>query len=120
MDGPDQKPVWVHGSVTGLPGVTDASARTLYIEDDDTLGVTLVLSPPSISENAGVSTVTATLNGAADGDVTVTVAAAPVEPAVANDFTLNGTTLTIEAGETSSTGAVTITARNDDRWGRSR
>ena len=117
VDGPDQKPVWVHGSVTGLPGVTDASARTLYIEDDDTLGVTLVLSPPSISENAGVSTVTATLNGAADGDVTVTVAAAPVEPAVANDFTLNGTTLTIEAGETSSTGAVTITARNDDRWG---
>ena len=58
VDGPDMKPVWVHGSVTGLPGTTDASARTLYIEDDDELTVMLKLSPTSISENGGVSTVT--------------------------------------------------------------
>ncbi len=116
VDGPDRKPLWVRGSVTGLPGVTDASARNLYIEDDDTTGVTLVLSPPSISENAGESTVTATLNGTVSDDVTVTVAAAPVSPAVANDFTLSGTTLTIEAGETSSTGTVTITANDDSLY----
>ena len=117
VDGPDLKPVWVHGSVTGLPGVTEASARTLYIEDDDTTGVTLVLSPPSISENGGESTVTATLNGTVSDDVTVTVAAAAVAPAVAADFTLNGTTLTIEAGETESTGTVTITAHDDSVYG---
>ena len=98
VDGPDLKPVWVHGSVTGLPGTTDASSRALYIEDDDELGVTLVLSPSSISENGGESTVTATLNGTASDDLTVTVAAAPVAPAVNNDFTLNGTTLTIGGG----------------------
>ena len=115
VDEPD-KPVWVKGSVTGLPGVTEASARTLYIEDDDELTVTLKLSPASISENGGVSTVTATLNGAADDDVTVTVSAAPVAPAVANDFTLNGTTLTITAGELSSTGTVTITAEDNDGY----
>ena len=117
VDGPDLKPVWVHGSVTGLPGTTDASSRTLYIEDNDTTGVTLALTPPSISEDGGESTVTATLNGTVSDDVTVTVAAAPVAPAVADDFTLDGTTLTIAAGQTSSTGAVTITARDDDRWG---
>ena len=117
VDGPDLKRVWVHGSVSGLEGVTEASARTLYIEDDDTTGVTLVLTPPSISENNGESTVTATLNGTVSDDVTVTVAAAPVAPAVAADFTLSGTTLTIEAGETSSTGTVTITAHDDNRYG---
>ena len=85
--------------------------------DDDTTGVTLVLTPPSISENGGESTVTATLNGTVSDDVTVTVAAAPVAPAVANDFTLNGTTLTIEAGGTSSTGTVTITAHDDSLYG---
>ncbi len=79
VDEPD-KPVWVKDLVTGLPGVTEASARTLYIEDDDELSVTLKLSPTSISENGGVSTVTATLTGAADDDVTVTVSAAPVAP----------------------------------------
>ena len=115
VDEPD-KPVWVKGSVTGLPGVTEASARTLYIEDNDELTVTLKLSPTSISENRGVSTVTATLNGAADDDVTVTVSAAPVAPAVATDFTLNGTTLTITAGELSSTGTVTITAEDNDGY----
>ena len=45
VDGPDSKAVWVHGSATGLPGVTEASSRTLYIEDSDTTGVKLVLSP---------------------------------------------------------------------------
>ena len=115
VDEPD-KPVWVKGSVTGLPGVTEASARTLYIEDDDELTVMLKLSPTSISENGGVSTVTAILNGAADDDVTVTVSAAPVAPAVAGDFTLNGTTLTITAGEMSSAGTVTISGEDNDRY----
>ena len=75
---------------------------------------TLDLSPASISENGGVSTVTASLNRAASEDVTLNVAAAPGTGAAASDFTLSGnTTLTIAEGQTSSSGAVTITARNN-------
>ncbi len=71
---------------------------------------TLVLTPPSISENAGVSTVTATLDRTTSAATTITVSAAAVAPAVSGDFTLTGTTLTIPAGTTTSTGTVTVTA----------
>ena len=110
--------MWVHGAVTNLPGVTEASYRTLYIEDDDPLGVTLKLTPSSISEDGGVSMVTATPNGTASDDVTVTVAAAPLIPAVAGNFTLTGTTLTITAGQTSSAGTLTITRTTTTCTGR--
>ena len=55
--------------------------------------VTLVLTPASIGENGGVSTVTATVTPASSEAFTVTVAAAAVDPAVAGDFTLSGATL---------------------------
>ena len=71
---------------------------------------TLVLTPPSISENGGVSTVTATLDRTTSAATTITVSAAAVAPAVSGDFTLTGTTLTIPAGTTTSTGTVTLTA----------
>ena len=70
----------------------------------------LVLTPPSISENGGVSTVTATLDRTTSAATTITVSAAAVAPAVSGDFTLTGTTLTIPAGTTTSTGTVTLTA----------
>ncbi len=70
----------------------------------------LVLMPASISENAGVSTVTATLDRTTSAATTITVSAAAVAPAVSGDFTLTGTTLTIPAGTTTSTGTVTLTA----------
>ena len=71
----------------------------------------LALSPASVSESGGVSTVTATLSGELSEAVTLTVAAAAVPPAVATDFTLSSAnTLTLAAGETTSTGAVTVTA----------
>ena len=79
------------------------------------LGATLVLTPASISENAGVSTVTATLNRASSAAVTVTVSASP---GAGTDFTLSSATeLTIAAGATTSTStgtAVTITANDND------
>ena len=75
---------------------------------------TLVLTPASISENAGVSTVTATLDRTTSAATTITVSAAAVAPAVSGDFTLTGTTLTIPAGTTTSTGTVTITASDND------
>ena len=72
----------------------------------------LALSPASVSEGGGVSTVTATLSRASTGAVTLTVAAAAAAPpAVAGDFTLSTAhTLTIAAEATTSTGAVTVTA----------
>ena len=72
--------------------------------------MTLVLSPASVTENGGVSTVTATLSGASSQATTVTVSATAVSPAVAGDFALStNTTLTIAADATASTGVVTIT-----------
>ena len=74
----------------------------------------LTLTPASISEAGGVSTVTASLNRAHTAAVTVTVAATAAT-AEAGDFTLStDTELTIAAGATSSTGTVTITANPDD------
>ena len=66
--------------------------------------------------NGGPTTVTATLSGVSSEAVTLTVSAAPVLPAVADDFTLSdNTTLTIAAsGATASTGTVTITAVDND------
>ena len=68
----------------------------------------------SISENGGVSTVTASMNRPSSEAVTVTVFASAVFPAVSGNFTQSGTTLTITAGQTNSTGTVTITAEDND------
>ena len=71
---------------------------------------TLVLMPAAISENAGVSTVTATLDRTTSDATTITVSASP---GAGTDFTLRGTTLTIAAGATTSTGTVTVTASDN-------
>ena len=76
--------------------------------------MTLELSSASVTENGGSSTVTATLSSASSQAVTLTVAAAAVDPATSSDFTVGGTTLTIAAGATESTGTVTITAVDND------
>ena len=76
--------------------------------------VTLALDQNSIAENGGVATVTASLNPASQVAVTVEVKAAAVAPGVATDFTLsNNKNLVIAAGQTDSTGTVTITAVNN-------
>ncbi|MYI35120.1 MAG: hypothetical protein F4118_01645, partial [Acidimicrobiaceae bacterium] len=82
------------------------------VTDDEARPVAaLALSTASVAENGGAATVTATLDRASSEAVTLTVAAAPVDPATASDFTLSSaTTLTIAAGETASTGTVTVTA----------
>ena len=94
--------------------IDDASATGKITDDEVTPTVTLTLSPTSIGENGGVSTVTATLSGASSEATTVTVSVSAVSPAVANDFTQSGQRLTIVAGQTMSTGTVTIRARNND------
>ena len=116
-DAPD-KSVTVSGSASGPLGLgaADPPDATLTIRDDDgTPTVSLVLSSSSVSENGGVATVTAELNGGTSSEaVTVTVSAAAGTGAAAGDFRLSSNkTLTIAAGATSSTGAVTITANDN-------
>ena len=97
-------------------GVNTPLSATLKITDDDAApDATLALDPASISENGGLSTVTATLSHPSSQPTTVTVAAAAVSPAVAGDFSLStATTLTVAAGATTSTGTVTVTGVDND------
>ena len=93
----------------------DENVDVTTTDDDDAPGVTLALAPSSVTEDGGVSTVTARLSHPSSADTTVTVTASPVSPAVAGDFTLStAATLTIAAGSISSTGVVTIAARRHD------
>ena len=103
------KQVTVSGMVTGGNGVAAPSNVTLTLTDDDAPLVTLLLSATGIDESgaSNVATVTAALSAVANVAATVTVSASP---GAGTDFTLAGTKLTIAAGNTTSTGAVTITA----------
>ena len=97
--------------------VPEGPATGTITDDDGPPAVTLVLTPASIGENGGESTVTATLNRPSSAATMVRVSATPIGPATADDYTLNvnvGPTLTIAAGQTASTGRVTITAVDND------
>ena len=99
---------------TNYAGGLPVTGAALTIADDDTPSVTLTLSASSISENGGAATVTATQDRADDADTRITVSVTPTSPATANDYRLSANvTLTIPAGQLSSTGTVTITAVNN-------
>ena len=102
--------VLVVGTAPGL----QVNPATVAIEDNDpTPTMMLVLTPTSISESGGTSTVTASLDRLSSKETTITVSA--VSPASADDFILSeDRILTIAAGELTSTGTVTITAQNND------
>ena len=113
IDNVGDRSVTVTGTATASGRVTGA-ALTLT-DDEDTPVATLALSSATIDEhdgtNPGSATVTATLNRASTEAVTLTVAAAAGTNAAVTDFNLSSAnTLTIAAGETSSTGTVTVTA----------
>ena len=111
VDAP-HKTVTVSATATNSQGVTAPEDVTLTIrDDDDEPRVTLVLTPASITEDRGVSTVTATLDHPSSVETTVTVTVAPVAPTGSGDYTVSGNReLTIAADSTTSTGTVTITA----------
>ena len=110
-DAPDQV-VQIGASVENSQGHAGAPAPVeLTITDDEaTPTVTLHLSEVSISEEEGVTSVTATLSHPSSEATTVTVLTAPVPPTVSGDFTQSGDALSIAALATDSTGAVTVTA----------
>ena len=114
IDEPDET-VLLTGTTT-VSGLADGTVSVTITDDDATPQATLVLTPAAISENSDSSTVTATLDRPSTEMTTITVTAAPVSPAVAADFTLSGTTLTIAAGAMSSTGAVTIAANDNETY----
>ena len=122
-DEPDETVV-VSLSGAANAAISTASGTGTITDDDATPTVTLALSEPDASKPDTVnesgagnsSTVTATLSGPSSEAVTLTVAAAPGANAVAGDFTLSSAkTLTIAAGSTASTGAVTVTAVDDTK-----
>ena len=116
MDEPNETVILRLSSPTNaaLKGGGQTLDGTGTITDDDGT-LTLALSSASITENGGSSTITATLSKTLSEAVTLTIAAAPVSPAVAGDFTLStNKTLSIAAGSTTSTGTVTITAVNNE------
>ena len=111
------KTLQVSATVDGLPGLAAPATRTLTIVDIDGAPTTrLLLDPVSITEGGGRSTVTARLSHAASELSILNVRTEPVAPAVAGDFVQSGTTLTIAAGQTESSGSVTITARDDTQY----
>ena len=93
------------------PSDLDVTGATLALEDDEpTPTAVLELSPAAISRG-GSAAVTASLDGKSSAAVTLAVAAAPGAHAAAADFALSSVrTLTVAAGATASTGAVTIAA----------
>ncbi len=110
VDAPD-KSLRISATVANGHGAGTAQNVTLTFTDDEaTATATLVLDPASISENGGLSTVTARLSHPASEATTLTVSATAVSPALQADFTRTGSTLTIAAGVTTSAGLVTVTA----------
>ena len=105
-----QEQIVLSGTVPEEYGTRSLFVRLFLIDDD--AAARLVLSPAEIVEG-GVATVSATLSRTVAGDTTLTVSAAPETGTDAADFTLNGMTLTIPEGQTSSTGTVTVTANED-------
>ena len=106
------KNVTVTGVAGNAQGVGSVTGAALTLEDDDAApDVTLALMPSSISENGGVSTVTATLAHLSSAATTITV-----RP-VAGAYTVAATdsTITIAAGQTANASdTVVITAVNND------
>ncbi len=104
----------VSASSTDYKDETAASVSVTVTDNDGLPVVSLVLTSASIGEKGGSTTVTATMNGTSSQNVALTVSAAAGTGAVAGDFTLTGSTLTIAAGTQVSTGTVTIAAVDND------
>ena len=96
--------------------------RDVYILDDDVTSARVVVSPvPGEMFEGETSTIIAALSQPLSDDVTVTIGVDEADSnhtATADEYTLSGNrTLTIPAGQTSSTGVVTLTASNDEFYG---
>ena len=89
----------------------EGAQETITITDDDEADFTLTVSPDSIAEAGGVSTVTVSTGGVTfvdDREIALALTGTATKDA---DYTVASETLTLPAGETSS--ATTVTAVDD-------
>ena len=100
----------------GTATAPDDVVRLTITDNDTTPTLTLTLAPASIAESGpgNHTDVTATLSHASSAPITVTVTATPTAPATTDDYMLNGSELTFTAGDTTSSGIVTLTAGDND------
>ena len=111
---------WNEGNLLDGPAIGRGTATGTITDDDAAPVLSLVLSKSSIVEMDDANTndieehkttVTAALSHASGAPTEVTVSVEPVPPASTSDYRLStNTVLTIAAGETASTGTVTVTA----------
>ena len=101
----------------GAPGVADLTLSTpstaadkVTLTDDDPIDILLSAHPSTIPENGGRSRITARLSQSTISITTITVQAQPQGLATVSDFRQTGATLTIPAGQTASSGSITIAA----------
>ncbi len=112
---PGDATILLRHEIDAVPPLSRYDFRILARDQNGEPTVTLELTPDSIGENGGVNAVTARLDRMSSVLTTVTVTATALAPAVSGDFTLSANrTLTIEAGDTTSTGTVTVRAVNDE------
>ena len=102
-----QRPV--NPQVTGTP-----TATLTLIDDENPPTVTLTLSPETISENSGETTVTARLSHPSSKPTMVRVSSKPGDGATEDDFTQLREMVTIEAGRTEKSEPVVIMAENNE------
>ena len=100
--------------ITGVAnGIENGNQQVTFIinDDDNPPAVNLDISPSSIVEEAGVSTVIARLSAISSLAVTVTLTASGTATGGGTDYTLASSTITIPAGQT--TGTTKVTAVQD-------
>ena len=104
------------GIILGVSGLGLALFGALPTQAQSPRTVTLAIASAddTISENRGTTTITASLDRASTEATSITISAVPTSPAIAADFALStNKTLAIAAGQTASTGVVTITAADN-------
>ena len=113
IDEPDETVV-VDGSTTAS-GISITDTTVMITDDDSVPTVTLSLSDDPIGENGSATTVTATLSNPSSVQTMVTISVDPNSPATSSDYLIGSNqVLTIAAGQTDSTGTVTVTAADND------
>ncbi len=116
-DNTDPRGMWSDGSTLWVADGADPGGGVFAVFAYDLPPkATLALSRRSVPESGGDSAaVTATIDQASDADITLTVRAAPASPgSYFPPAALVGSTLTIAADATASTGTVTLVGIDDD------
>ena len=100
--------------ITSVTNGTESGVQqetTTITDDDATPDVNLTVDMPTIAENGGVATFTATLTAVSGQNVTVNLGYTGTATGGGTDYTASSTMITINAGSIS--GSVTVTGQDD-------